>query len=74
LDASAFAGGAEGAGAALAAGFASSSEMMRLIDARISSIEGSCAFADCVISQLHPHSAAIKMTNVALHHESLRDP
>ena len=36
--------------AAPAAGFASSSEMMRLIDARISSIEGSCVLAGCVIS------------------------
>jgi X-X-X-Leu-X-X-Gly heptad repeat protein len=40
---------AAGTGAA-AAGFASSSEMMRLMDARISSIEGSCAFAGWLIS------------------------
>jgi hypothetical protein len=68
LAASAFGGGAAGtgggdAGAVLAAGFASSSEMMRLIDARISSIEGSCAFAGCDISLLHPHSIATKMAS-----------
>jgi hypothetical protein len=40
---------AAGAGAATA-GFASSSAMMRRIDARISSIEGSWTFAGCVIS------------------------
>jgi hypothetical protein len=45
-------GDAEPAGAALAgfsAGLASSSAMMRRIDARISSIEGSWTFAGCVI-------------------------
>src|SRR3954468_5214374 len=36
--------------AAFSAGFASSSAMMRRIDARISSIEGSWTFAGCVIS------------------------
>jgi hypothetical protein len=51
------AGAAEGSGRAAAAGlavfsagFASSSAMMRRIDARISSIEGSWTFAGCVIS------------------------
>jgi hypothetical protein len=38
------------AGFSVAAGFASSSAMMRRIDARISSIEGSWTFAGCVIS------------------------
>src|SRR6185295_14303577 len=38
------------AGFSPAAGFASSSAMMRRIDARISSIEGSWTFAGCVIS------------------------
>jgi hypothetical protein len=38
------------AGFSAAAGFASSSAMMRRIDARISSIEGSWTFAGCVIS------------------------
>jgi hypothetical protein len=41
-------GGADGFSAA--AGLASSSAMMRRIDARISSIEGSWTFAGCVIS------------------------
>jgi hypothetical protein len=36
--------------AAFSAGFASSSAMMRRIDARISSIEGSWTFAGCVMS------------------------
>src|SRR3954463_12524156 len=36
--------------AAFSAGFASSSAMMRRIDAKISSIEGSWTFAGCVIS------------------------
>ncbi len=44
------AGGAGLAGFSAAAGFASSSAMMRRIDARISSIEGSWTFAGCVIS------------------------
>jgi hypothetical protein len=43
------AGGAAGFSAA-AGGFASSSAMMRRIEARISSIEGSWTFAGCVIS------------------------
>src|SRR6185436_8122953 len=38
------------AGFSAAAGFASSSAMIRRIDARISSIEGSWTFAGCVIS------------------------
>ena len=42
--------GAAAAGFSAAAGFASSSAMMRRIDARISSIEGSWTFAGCVIS------------------------
>jgi len=43
--------GAEGAeGFSAVAGFASSSAMIRRIDARISSIEGSWTFAGCVIS------------------------
>jgi hypothetical protein len=45
--------GAAAAGAAgfsAAAGFASSSAMIRRIDAKISSIEGSWTFAGCVIS------------------------
>jgi hypothetical protein len=42
--------GAAAASTFAAAGFASSSAMMRRIDARISSIEGSWAFAACVIS------------------------
>ena len=41
---------AGGAGFSAAGGFASSSAMMRRIDARISSIEGSWTFAGCVIS------------------------
>ena len=45
-----FAGGAAAAGALSPAGFASSSAMIRRIDARISSIEGSWTFAGCVIS------------------------
>jgi hypothetical protein len=45
-----FEGGGAGAAAALSAGLASSSAMMRRIDARISSIEGSWTFAGCVIS------------------------
>ncbi len=72
--ASAFAGGAAVAGAALAAGFASSSEMMRLIDARISSIEGSCAFAGCVISHSALNRPPQKWRTSAHHHESLCDP
>jgi hypothetical protein len=52
---SGFAGADAGAGAGVAAlsaegGFASSSAMMRRIDARISSMEGSWTFAGCVIS------------------------
>ena len=49
---SAFGGGgaAAAAGFSVAPGFASSSAMMRRIDARISSIEGSWTFAGCVIS------------------------
>ncbi|WP_315730059.1 MULTISPECIES: hypothetical protein [unclassified Bradyrhizobium] len=49
---SAFGGGAAAAatGFSAADGLASSSAMMRRIDARISSIEGSCTFAGCVIS------------------------
>jgi hypothetical protein len=38
------------AGFSAAGGFASSSAMMRRIDAKISSIEGSWTFAGCVIS------------------------
>jgi hypothetical protein len=45
-----FAAAAGLAGFSAAAGFASSSAMMRRIDARISSIEGSWTFAGCVIS------------------------
>ena len=46
-----FIAGLAGAAAALSpAGFASSSAMIRRIDARISSIEGSWTFAGCVIS------------------------
>jgi hypothetical protein len=37
-------------GFSAAGGFASSSAMMRRIDAKISSIEGSWTFAGCVIS------------------------
>ena len=47
---SGFAGAAALAGFSAAGGLASSSAMMRRIDARISSIEGSWAFAGCVIS------------------------
>src|SRR5258705_210389 len=48
---SGFAGGAAGLESFSAAGgFASSSAMMRRIDAKISSIEGSWTFAGCVIS------------------------
>jgi hypothetical protein len=48
---SGFAGAAAGlAGFSAAGGFASSSAMMRRIDAKISSIEGSWTFAGCVIS------------------------
>jgi hypothetical protein len=47
-----FAGATDAAGLEgfSAGGFASSSAMMRRIDARISSIEGSWTFAGCVIS------------------------
>jgi hypothetical protein len=45
-----FAVAAGAAGFSAAAGFASSSAMMRRIDAKISSIEGSWTFAGCVIS------------------------
>jgi hypothetical protein len=45
-----FVGGAAAAGALSPAGLASSSAMIRRIDARISSIEGSWTFAGCVIS------------------------
>jgi hypothetical protein len=41
-------GGGSGLGSGLAAGL-SSSAMIRRMEARISSIEGSCAFAACVI-------------------------
>ena len=54
--ASGLSGFAEAAGAvafSATAGFASSSAMMRRIDAKISSIEGSWTFAGCVISGLH---------------------
>ena len=44
------AGFSAAAGASAAAGLASSSAMIRRIDARISSIEGSWTFAGCVIS------------------------
>lgn len=47
---SGFAGAAALAGFSAAGGLASSSAMMRRIDAKISSIEGSWAFAGCVIS------------------------
>jgi hypothetical protein len=50
---SSLAGAADAAGLdgfSAAGGFASSSAMMRRIDARISSIEGSWTFAGCVIS------------------------
>jgi hypothetical protein len=40
--------------------------MMRLIDARISSIEGSCAFAGCVISD-STSSARIHQINTKPH-------
>ncbi len=49
-DFSGFADAAEPAGFSAIGGFASSSAMMRRIDARISSIEGSWTFAGCVIS------------------------
>jgi hypothetical protein len=42
-------GGGAGAGAAAASGLTSSSAMMRRIDAKISSIDGSCDFAGCVM-------------------------
>src|SRR6267154_1003338 len=42
-----------------AAGFASSSSMMRRIDARISSIEGSWTFAGCVISDSTSSNALV---------------
>jgi len=45
-----FAGAGGAAGFWAAAGFASSSAMMRRIDAKISSMEGSWTFAGCVIS------------------------
>jgi hypothetical protein len=47
---SGLAGAAELAGFSAVAGLASSSAMIRRIDARISSIEGSWTFAGCVIS------------------------
>jgi hypothetical protein len=47
---SGFTGAAGGAGFSAAGGFASSSAMMRRIDAKISSMEGSVTFAGCVIS------------------------
>src|SRR4051794_7361734 len=47
---SGFFGASEAAGFSAFAGLASSSAMIRRIDARISSIEGSWAFAGCVIS------------------------
>jgi hypothetical protein len=47
---SGLAGAAGGAAFSAAGGLASSSAMMRRIDARISSIEGSWTFAGCVIS------------------------
>ena len=47
---SGLAGGAGLEGFSAAAGFASSSAMIRRIDARISSMEGSWTFAGCVIS------------------------
>jgi hypothetical protein len=42
-------GGSTNFGSAFAAGFGSSSAMILRIEARISSIEGSCALAACVI-------------------------
>jgi hypothetical protein len=45
-----FGGGAAAGSGLAAAGLASSSAMMRRIDAKISSIEGSWTFAGCVIS------------------------
>jgi hypothetical protein len=46
------AGGGSGAfGSSFTAGFGSSSAMILRIEARISSIEGSCALAACVISR-----------------------
>src|SRR5437868_2666279 len=50
------------AGLSAAAGFASSSAMMRRIDARISSIEGSWTFAGCVISDSTSKPFYIKAT------------
>jgi hypothetical protein len=47
---SGFAGAAALAGISAAGGLASSSAMMRRIDAKISSIEGSWTFAGCVIA------------------------
>jgi hypothetical protein len=47
---SGLAGAAGAAGFSATAGFASSSAMMRRIDAKISSMEGSWTFAGCVIS------------------------
>src|SRR5947208_7825392 len=57
-----FAAAAGLAGLSTAAGFASSSAMMRRIDARISSIEGSWTFAGCVISDSTSKPFYIKAT------------
>ncbi len=81
------AGGGSTFGAAAAwvpAGLVSSSAMIRLIDARISSIEGSCAFAGCVIADpTSPHPLGVHSGGTIFcvarsarrtRHESLRFP
>jgi hypothetical protein len=67
--AGALAAGGGGAGAAAAAfdsGFTSSSAMMRRIDARISSIEGSCDFAGCVMIQSTASTPKLSYRNPAV--------
>src|SRR4029077_15125440 len=72
------AGGMGGLGALAAGGFggaavsgalagllASSSAMMRRMEARISSIDGSCAFAVCVIPQRPRHTLYVQRTDSA---------
>jgi hypothetical protein len=63
-------GGGEGGVDAFSAtgGFASSSAMMRRIDARISSIEGSWTFAGCVISD-----SKSSTPSHAFYHQASRD-
>ena len=57
-------GGAAGSGA-LAGLLASSSAMMRRMEARISSIDGSCAFAVCVITQRSRHTLYVPHSDSA---------